>query len=269
MVSQPNREALTMKARYLLVVLVAVLATASVVEAAPTAVQVAKNALKIGKSAQKTGKKALRTAGDARDLASEARVLGSNANALAKGADQKAGQALTAAGAAAGIAGNGPAVVSVKSPQTYASPLGFAQFNVGCPAGYAVSGSSFGNGALELVFEGSYGGGVLGSLTNLSSTTSYSGYLYVNCVKSSGATAAKATSRTELRKAMDRAQRSYGHGLSTQARASHSCGVGYTHASMSWGHKCLRAGQFCKTYKNSEYHRYGYHCKASGHLRRW
>jgi hypothetical protein len=28
-------------------------------------------------------------------------------------------------------------------------------------------------------------------------------------------------------------------------------------------------GQFCKTGANAEYHRYGYHCKRNGHLRRY
>jgi hypothetical protein len=47
------------------------------------------------------------------------------------------------------------------------------------------------------------------------------------------------------------------------------CSAGYTHADLSWGEKCLRAGQFCKTGANAEYHRYGYHCKRNGHLRRY
>ena len=52
------------------------------------------------------------------------------------------------------------------------------------------------------------------------------------------------------------------------AVAAHSCSAGYTHASLSWGHKCLRAGQFCKKggSANREYHRYGFHCPRSGHL---
>lgn len=28
-------------------------------------------------------------------------------------------------------------------------------------------------------------------------------------------------------------------------------------------HKCLRAGEYCKRNKNSEYHRYGFHCRRS------
>jgi hypothetical protein len=30
------------------------------------------------------------------------------------------------------------------------------------------------------------------------------------------------------------------------AFAAHRCSPGYTHADLSWGHKCLRAGQYCK-----------------------
>jgi hypothetical protein len=54
---------------------------------------------------------------------------------------------------------------------------------------------------------------------------------------------------------------------SPHAVASKSCPAGYTHADLSWGEKCLRAGQFCKKGANREYHRYGYHCKSNGHLR--
>jgi hypothetical protein len=54
-----------------------------------------------------------------------------------------------------------------------------------------------------------------------------------------------------------------------QAVAAKSCSAGYVHASLSWGEKCLRAGQFCKkgAKANREYHRYGFHCPRSGHLR--
>jgi hypothetical protein len=38
------------------------------------------------------------------------------------------------------------------------------------------------------------------------------------------------------------------------------CGSGYTHAVLSWGHKCLRVGQFCKRSADREYHRYRLHC---------
>jgi hypothetical protein len=49
--------------------------------------------------------------------------------------------------------------------------------------------------------------------------------------------------------------------------AAHRCGPGYVHAVLSWGHKCLRAGQFCKV-RNREYLKYGFYCPPSGHLRR-
>ena len=42
--------------------------------------------------------------------------------------------------------------------------------------------------------------------------------------------------------------------------AAKACGPGYVHASLSWGHKCLKVGQFCKIKGDREYHRYGFHC---------
>ena len=46
-----------------------------------------------------------------------------------------------------------------------------------------------------------------------------------------------------------------------------ACGAGYVNANLPWGHKCLRAGEFCKI-GNAAYRRYGFICPASGHLRR-
>lgn len=46
-----------------------------------------------------------------------------------------------------------------------------------------------------------------------------------------------------------------------------TCSASYVHAYLSWGEKCLRAGEFCKV-GNREYARYGFVCPASGHLRR-
>jgi hypothetical protein len=46
-----------------------------------------------------------------------------------------------------------------------------------------------------------------------------------------------------------------------------TCGRGYVHANLSWGEKCLRAGQFCTIKGDHEYHRYGFHCHT-GHLSR-
>jgi len=51
------------------------------------------------------------------------------------------------------------------------------------------------------------------------------------------------------------------------AVARTDCGAGYVSASLPWGHKCLRAGEFCKV-GNSAYRRYGYVCPSTGHLRR-
>ncbi len=46
-----------------------------------------------------------------------------------------------------------------------------------------------------------------------------------------------------------------------------TCSAGYVHAYLSWGQKCLRAGEFCKV-GNREYRRYGFYCPSTGHLRR-
>jgi hypothetical protein len=43
------------------------------------------------------------------------------------------------------------------------------------------------------------------------------------------------------------------------------CSAGYVSAHLSWGDKCLRAGEFCKV-GNPEYHAYGFDCPATGHL---
>ena len=40
------------------------------------------------------------------------------------------------------------------------------------------------------------------------------------------------------------------------------CSSGWVHAALSWGHKCLRRGQFCKISGDREYHRYGFHCHS-------
>jgi Protein of unknown function (DUF3761) len=49
------------------------------------------------------------------------------------------------------------------------------------------------------------------------------------------------------------------------ATASKTCPAGFVHAYLSWGEKCLRAGEFCKV-GNAEYRRYGFACPLSGHL---
>ena len=53
----------------------------------------------------------------------------------------------------------------------------------------------------------------------------------------------------------------------TPASAHVACGRGYTAAQLPWGHKCLRAGEFCKV-RNAAYRRYGFVCPPTGHLRR-
>jgi hypothetical protein len=49
------------------------------------------------------------------------------------------------------------------------------------------------------------------------------------------------------------------------ASAAPACSSSYVAASLPWGHKCLRAGEFCKV-GNAAYRRYGFICPASGHL---
>jgi hypothetical protein len=44
------------------------------------------------------------------------------------------------------------------------------------------------------------------------------------------------------------------------SRPAHSCSSRYTHAVLSWGHKCLAVGQFCTSSADREYHRYRFHC---------
>jgi hypothetical protein len=55
--------------------------------------------------------------------------------------------------------------------------------------------------------------------------------------------------------------------ISVPASVVKHCSGGYTLAHLSWGDKCLRAGEFCKV-GNREYLRYGFYCPASRHLRR-
>jgi hypothetical protein len=45
------------------------------------------------------------------------------------------------------------------------------------------------------------------------------------------------------------------------------CSASYVSASLPWGHKCLRAGEFCKI-GNAAYRRFGFTCPSTGHLRR-
>jgi hypothetical protein len=49
--------------------------------------------------------------------------------------------------------------------------------------------------------------------------------------------------------------------------AMSACSASYVSAHLSWGVKCLRAGEFCKV-GNSQYRRYGFVCPATGHLKR-
>ncbi len=44
------------------------------------------------------------------------------------------------------------------------------------------------------------------------------------------------------------------------AAVAKSSTSGYKHAVIGGSHKCLRRGQFCARSRDSQYHRYGYHC---------
>jgi hypothetical protein len=57
------------------------------------------------------------------------------------------------------------------------------------------------------------------------------------------------------------------HAAVTPASQTKTCSAGYVRANLSWGVKCLRAGEFCKV-GNREYLKYGFYCPATGHLRR-
>jgi hypothetical protein len=59
-----------------------------------------------------------------------------------------------------------------------------------------------------------------------------------------------------------------GAGSAAPTASAHTvCGAGFVAASLPWGHKCLRAGEFCKV-GNAAYARFGFSCPSSGHLRR-
>ena len=47
------------------------------------------------------------------------------------------------------------------------------------------------------------------------------------------------------------------------AAPAKTCSAGYVHAGLSWGEKCLKAGQYCKITGDRYYHRYGFHCHRS------
>jgi hypothetical protein len=55
--------------------------------------------------------------------------------------------------------------------------------------------------------------------------------------------------------------------VAAPASQAKTCGAGYVRANLSWGVKCLRAGEFCKV-GNREYLKFGFYCPATGHLRR-
>jgi hypothetical protein len=105
-------------------------------------------------SVAKTAKKALRTA--------------KKANSRAKRALRRSGP---------------PGIVSLGQEEVPAAPQDFARFDIRCPGGTRAVGIGMGLGALEPVFFASYGTGALGSAFNPSSTTVFSGDMYVECVE--------------------------------------------------------------------------------------
>ena len=87
--------------------------------------------------------------------------------------------------------------------------------------------------------------------------------------------------RMKIRLALAAALAAIGIGLAsadsavslTPSATSHTCSSRYTHATLSWGHKCLAAGQYCKRSADREYHGYRFHChkrdsRGSYHLTR-
>jgi hypothetical protein len=49
-------------------------------------------------------------------------------------------------------------------------------------------------------------------------------------------------------------------GVGTPNAYANHCYKGYVHADLSWGKRCLRAGQRCKKVNNPEYHQYKFQC---------
>lgn len=78
-----------------------------------------------------------------------------------------------------------------------------------------------------------------------------------------------------LRAAAVLAVAALGFGASSSAQAlpvdpsavAKHCSSGYVSANLPWGHKCLRAGEFCKV-GNRAYLKYGFYCPPTGHLKR-
>ncbi|HEX8067997.1 MAG TPA: hypothetical protein VF520_15880 [Thermoleophilaceae bacterium] len=116
-------------------------------------------------SVSKTAKKALSQATSAKKTAREARSLAIDA---------------------AEVALAGPPVITRERKDIPAPPNDFARFDITCPDGYSAVGIGLGLGALEPVFFASYGRGALGSMFNPSSSSTFNGSVYVECVKTSG-----------------------------------------------------------------------------------
>jgi hypothetical protein len=59
---------------------------------------------------------------------------------------------------------------------------------------------------------------------------------------------------------------STGSAAAAPSASSHTCSSSYTHAVLSYGHRCLRRGQFCAMGEQSNYRRLGFRC-VGGRLR--
>jgi hypothetical protein len=90
-------------------------------------------------------------------------------------------------------------VVHVDGGQKFAQPIGFAEWDISCPRGTVVVGTSIGYGALEPVSDLSYDSGVLVSLANPSTTQAFSGTVEVHCVWALGSSASAATTARKKR----------------------------------------------------------------------
>jgi hypothetical protein len=210
----------------------------------------AKKALSVGHGAQRAAESAQRTADDTKARLGQASVIAAAANG-------KADQALARpVGTLSGI--------TVVSATATIPPNGSNSVAAVCPAGRrvisggAATTSAQGGNWLSIASDDRQawlaGGEDLSGSGGDVTAEAY-------CA-STGQAAASRIDRAAIRGELHRWE-------TRKAHASKTCGSGYVHANLSWGEKCLRAGQYCKKNKNREYHRYGFHCKRNGRLKRY
>jgi hypothetical protein len=161
------------------------------------------------------------------------------------------------------------AVTTVKSQTAHVQPgdttvdaVGAGNFTADCPEGYQVIGTAYDGEIAKMTSVRIYGSFVGGFGINDTSIP-MDMTLQAVCAKFSSASVyregplPKRAARAAFRR--------------DNITAARSCPSGFTHANLPWGEKCLRRGEFCKRLwrglsANRYYHRYGYHCKRSGHL---